>query len=180
MKVNDERTHLQTATEPEGSGPADVAAAKRPSLNAWHTSGNNIFCQPGYDPTIIFTSASGDVTRRIVNETGRILNFPGISPEVETQIEGKASIRCSLSPEIRYCAEFNLRPNGTILMIWEVQPDGRYWEDGGGFGSTSDQEIRLYSIIDGQGRYTGPFRLYNIGVKDYYTESDLRRGEGPL
>ena len=74
----------------------------------------------------------------------------------------------SLEPRVRFRTDFEMRPDGLVLMIWQVQPDGMYWRDEDGFGITPDEEIRLYALIDGEGRFTGPFRLYNIGVTDYY------------
>ena len=45
-------------------------------------------------------------------------------------------------------------------MIWTIQLDGRFWEDEEGFGGTSDNEIRLSAILDKNGRFITPFRLY--------------------
>lgn len=54
------------------------------------------------------------------------------------------------------------------LMVWEVQPDGRYWEDEDGFRGTSDPEVKLYSHIDTLGCFSAPFRLYQVGVQKLY------------
>ena len=55
-----------------------------------------------------------------------------------------------------------------MIMLWEIQPDGRYWEDEDGFGGTSDAEVTLYTFLDENGDFTGPFRVYRIGAHDYY------------
>ena len=52
-------------------------------------------------------------------------------------------------------------------MLWEIQPDGRYWADGDGFGAESDYEIQLYSYLDVQGKFTAPFRIYSIGTTKF-------------
>ena len=52
-------------------------------------------------------------------------------------------------------------------MIWQVQPDGMYWQDEDGYGMTPDEEILLYSFIDENGRFTEPFKLYKIGIENF-------------
>lgn len=52
-------------------------------------------------------------------------------------------------------------------MVWEIQPDGRYWEDDDGFGGESDLEILLYTYLDDKGNFTGSFRTYSIGGEEF-------------
>lgn len=95
------------------------------TLNEWVTFGDHLYRKKGDDPSIVFTSASGE-KRTIVDY------------------------------------------DGNIIMIWQVQPDGMYWRDEDGYGMTPDEEIRLYSFIDRNGRFTAPFKIYNIGTKQFY------------
>ena len=56
------------------------------------------------------------------------------------------------------------------MMIWQIQPDGRYWEDEDGFGGPSDSEICLYAFIDEMGYFREKFRIYSYGAKCFFEE----------
>ncbi|MBQ4430781.1 MAG: hypothetical protein II877_04705 [Synergistaceae bacterium] len=137
-----------------------------PTLNAWVTFGDHLYRKKGDDPSIVFTSASGE-KRTIVDYHGKILDFPGIDAKDEITVK-RITERDDIEPLIRYRTEFKRCDDGNIIMIWEVQPDGMYWADEDGYGMTSDEEIRLYSFIDEEGRFTAPFRLYSIGSKQFF------------
>lgn len=55
---------------------------------------------------------------------------------------------------------YNDTENGQIL-VWTVQPDGRYWADDDGFDM--DDEINLYAYVDDDGDFLSKFRIYDIG-----------------
>lgn len=136
-----------------GDGAADEKPVPQgPSMSQWHTFGESI----------VFTNREKGVTRTIVGDRGRICNFPGIDAQVPACYAKEAA-------RVRYRTDFERRADGKILMIWEIQPDGRYWADEDGFGGTNDEEVRLYSVIDEEGRFLHPFRLYNCGTSEYYS-----------
>lgn len=49
--------------------------------------------------------------------------------------------------------------NGEAEVSWQINPDGRYYEDEDGFGMTDDEEIALIGKIDRTGEVTERFRL---------------------
>jgi len=131
---------------------------KGPELNRWYTYGRHRYYSAG-DPTeVIFTNEQKGITRVIVDDLGYIQNFPGVE-ELE-RIEKMLEVR-PLQPRIRFRTDFSRKEDG-IHMLWQIQPDGRYWADDDGFGMEHDTEIYLYSILDDEGRFTMPFRLYEI------------------
>lgn len=48
--------------------------------------------------------------------------------------------------------------NGMARVRWEINPDGRYYSDGG-FGETDDKEITLHGYIDRKGKPLIKFRF---------------------
>lgn len=58
--------------------------------------------------------------------------------------------------------------NGVAEVIWELNPDGRYYMDDYGYGMTSDVEIDIYGFIDTEGRVLIKFQT----IKD---KKDLDR-----
>lgn len=103
----------------------------------------------------------------IVDDRGNILGFPGIAnPEIVLQLlEGNSN---RITPHVHYGMEFHYQPDGTHLVQWELQPDGQYWADDGGFGMENDDEIQLYSYLDQYGNFTAPFRLHHVGDREYF------------
>ncbi len=114
-----------------------------------------------------FVNPVKGICRTIVDNTSRIHRFPGIAnPEIVLHLlEGNKK---GLLPFVRYRTEFELQPDGRHLMIWQIQPDGRYWADEDGFGMENEPEIRLYTYLDAKGRFTAPFRIYNVGRQEYF------------
>lgn len=129
-----------------------------PTLSQWITYGNHLYRGPREIAEVIFFSKSKDIRKTIVDNNGVIINFPGIAePEKVHQY-----IECdTIYPVIRFETVFERTSKDRILMIWEVQPDGRYWDDDG-FGSDNSLEVCLYTHLDSNGNFTGPFRLYSI------------------
>ena len=133
-----------------------VQTAEDPPLTRWETFGRG---EPVY-----FIDESRGIQKPIVDLNGNICNFPGFAQEDlwVSQVDS-----CYLKPLIRFCTSFGRRGN-RLIMRWEIQPDGRYWEDEDGFGGTSDAEVTLYTFLNENGDFTGPFRVYRIGTQDYY------------
>lgn len=48
---------------------------------------------------------------------------------------------------------------GVAEVSWQLNPDGRYYEDEDGYGMTEDQEITLRGAIDRKGRVVRKFKL---------------------
>ena len=117
------------------------------------------------NPEIIFTSDRTGRQRAITDKKGRFVGFPGIVKEKEWT--SHLTEEGCLDPVIRYRTDFVKFDDHSYMILWEVQPDGRYWADEDGFGMTSDEEICLYALLDLDGNYIGPFRVYKVGVRRY-------------
>lgn len=127
------------------------------------TFGYGLIRRKEQDAEIIFENMKTRVRKIIVNENGRILDFPGLAhPELVSQY-----VKVYLGEQIRYRSEIELL-DGQYALIWQIQPDGRYWEDDDGFGGTSDDEIDLYARLDETGNFIEPFRFYSIGSNKLY------------
>ena len=118
----------------------------------------------GSGEPVYFIDESRGIQKPIVDLDGNICSFPGF---VQEDLWVSQVDPCYLKPLIRFCTSFERR-GGRLIMLWEIQPDGRYWEDEDGFGGTSDAEVTLYTFLDENGDFTGPFRVYRIGTHDYY------------
>ena len=110
--------------------------------------------------------SSLNIIEKVIDEEGKILNFPGI--EEDERIETARKIGKIF--DVRFEAVFTLLENGETLMYWTVQPDGMYWMDNDGFGITNDKRITLYSTIDENGNFLHKFRLYSIGNEVFADE----------
>lgn len=146
---------------------ASALEERDPDLSQYHTYGTRSYrCREVAE--VIFTNKSRNIKRTIIDNDGCICDFPGfdISEEDKRRLEdGKLP-----APVVHFGADFSRKSDDRFLMIWAAQPDGRYWEDEDGFGGTSDPEVRFYSHIDELGRFTEPFRIYNIGAQEFYHE----------
>ena len=47
--------------------------------------------------------------------------------------------------------------DGIAEVMWQINPDGRYYMDEDGFGMTDDEEISLWGKIDRKGNVVVPF-----------------------
>ena len=117
--------------------------------------GMHRYRSPDEDSTVYFVDENRGIRKMLVNSRGVIQDFPGFKdrPALEKLVEPFA-----LTPQIRFRTSFEKRDNRWI-MYWEIQPDGRYWEDEDGFGGTSDEEVTLFTYVDKNGDFTGPFEL---------------------
>ena len=121
------------------------------SLTDWVTFGSDI--------DLINTKKG---IRKAIIRNHEIVDFPGLDHEEEW--EKYWSSKQKLQNRVHYRTEFHAQPDGKIKMIWQIQPDGRYWADEGGFGMENDDEINLFSILDDRGRFLQPFRYYNGNI----------------
>lgn len=99
----------------------------------------------------------------ILDEDGKILNFPGIAEDERW----KSKQRVRICEDVRYEAQFHCIDNDRTLMLWLIQPNGWYWVDEDGFGFTGDSSIKLYSVIDSCGRFESEFKLFSIDNNRY-------------
>jgi hypothetical protein len=58
--------------------------------------------------------------------------------------------------------------NGVAEVIWQLNPDGRYYMDEDGFGMTDDEEINIYGFIDRTGTAVVKFQAIE-NYKQLYT-----------
>lgn len=146
------------------------------------TFGNHLYRREGEIAEIIFENTKTGVRKAIVDDSGKIMGFPGIAhPDL-------ISLYCEeyLGEQIRFYSHISLL-DGQYALIWQIQPDGRYWDDEDGFGGTSDNEIDLYAHIDEAGNFIEPFRLFSVGSNRFYGTDEeekaahtLARRDDPL
>lgn len=151
------------------SAEASTVEEQGPALSQYFTFGAHLYRRRGQIAEVIFTHKARQITKTIVDDDGNICDFPGFDEpeEIKKHLESENLPK----PIICFRTDFERESNGHFLMIWEVQPDGCYWEDEDGFGGTSDVEVRLYSHINELGCFTEPFKIYNIGAKTLYHKS---------
>lgn len=116
---------------------------------------------PNEDSTIVFVNRAKCIRRVIVDRNGVIADFPGV--------EGMYDV----SPQIRYRTSIETTPGGRFYMLWEVEPDGRFYGDENGFGMEDGEELRLYAFIDDEGNFEGKFRIYDRESEQYINESKM-------
>lgn len=117
----------------------------------------------GEECSICFVDENRGIRKVIVDSLGTIQNFPGI---VKEDFWVKEVAPNFLREQIRFRSEFEKRENGWIFL-WQMQPDGMYWADDGGFGADNDLEVVLYTYLDRNGDFTDPFRIYRLGNQGY-------------
>lgn len=115
------------------------------------------------DSSVCFVNESLGIRKLLVDAKGRIQHFPGI---VQEDFWVKCVPANLLSPQIRYRTSFEKRGD-KWLMLWTLQPDGDYWRDSDGFGAEDEEEVILHTYVDGNGNFTGPFRIYELGQRCY-------------
>lgn len=132
-----------------------VDGEQGPALSQDVTFGQHLYRQPGEVAEVVFTHRKEGIRRVLVDDNGMIQDFPGFGDA--EQIKRHMASGELPTPQIRFHTSFEKVDGDRFLMLWEVQPDGRYWEVG--FGGVSDLEVCLYTYIDSHGRFTAPFRL---------------------
>jgi len=114
-------------------------------------------------PSIVFINKNKKIRKTIVNKNGKICNFPGIITEDFQKYQISSH---HLNPQVNFRLSFENRED-KWLVLWMIQPDGRYWEDEDGYGAEPDEEITLYTYLDKEGNFTAPFSLYRIGRQSF-------------
>ena len=149
FSVGKEKAPAAPAAQPE---PQEQ---KAPYLTQTVVFGMQQYRRAGEDSTVCFVDEARGIRKMLVDSVGKIQNFPGIKDrEAVEKIVGARA----LEPQIRFRTSFEKRED-RWKVYWQVQPDGRYWEDEDGFGGTNDEEIILCTYVDGNGDFTGPFEL---------------------
>lgn len=138
----------------------------KPQLSQWTTFGNHLYRCKGEVAAVEFVNKAYGIRKWIVDNDGYIQNYPGVEKSEEWMYAWES--RRALDHQIRFRTDFERMGDHTIRMVWEIQPDGRYWEDDDGFGAESGMEIQLYTYLDEKGNFTGPFRTYSIGAQKFY------------
>lgn len=100
------------------------------------------------------------IEKPIVSSDRTILDYPGTEGDEEWLSYWKS--RFPLKNHVSYPVKYIKMNDGTIIMVWTIQPDGRYWADEGGYGWEKEKEICLYSTLNEKGEFIHPFRLYSI------------------
>lgn len=128
---------------------------KSPYLTETVVFGMHLYRSASEDSSVFFIDESRGIRKMLVDSNGRIQNFPGIKEKAS--IEKIVGAR-ALEPQIRFRTSFE-KQEDRWKVYWQVQPDGRYWEDEDGFGGTNDEEVTLCTYVDFNGDFTGPFEL---------------------
>lgn len=113
---------------------------------------------------IVYVDENRGIRKIIVDANGIINNFPSVIKEDFWMRRLKSK---EILPKVRFRTVLGKRVD-EWRMLWEIQPDGRYWGDDSGFGVESDEEIVLYTYLDSNGDFTGPFRVYSVGNETYF------------
>lgn len=161
-----EKLKKRYITATDHTSEAGKTKSEGPQLSQWTTFGNHIYRRKGEVAAVEFVNEEYGIRKLIVDDNGYILNYPGLGNPEEWLYAWKS--KRELEPQIRFRTDFERMEDNTILMVWEIQPDGRYWEDEDGFGGESDLEILLYTYLDEKGNFTMPFKAYQVGTKELY------------
>ncbi len=128
-----------------------------------YTYGDHLYRKKGETAEIIFENRRIGIKKVIIDDHGRIADFPGVAhPELVSNYSDGFVLK-----KVRYESQIkNL--DGDYALIWQIRPDGQYWEDEDGYGRTPDDRIDLYARIDEYGKFTEPFHIYAIGSFRFY------------
>jgi len=150
------------APEPEAKEEAPKTP-QPPYLTETVIFGMHPYRTAGEDSSVYFVDESRGIRKMLVDSRGNIQNFPGILREDFWVREVAPRY---LRPQVGFRSSFEKRDHGWIFK-WQLQPDGWYWADEGGFGGENDTEVVLYTFVDLDGNFTGPFRIYQLGNTGY-------------
>lgn len=132
-------------------------------LTATVTFGMHPYRGADEDSSVFFVDENRGIRKPIIDSVGNIQNFPGI---IKEDFWVKHVAPNYLKQQVRFRSDFEKRDNGWIFL-WQLQPDGWYWADEGGFGAENDSEVVLYTYLDLNGDFTGPFRIYRLDRRGY-------------
>ncbi len=127
------------------------------------TFGDHLYRKEGQIAEIVFENTKTRIRKVIVDNSGLIVGYPDVAHPDLISLYYKGN----LDGRIRYSSHITLL-DGLYALIWQIQPDGRYWEDEDGFGGTTDDEIKLYAHLDAAGNFIEPFRIFSIGSSRLY------------
>lgn len=146
--------------------PATPVPPAEPHWSVHYTYGMHLYRSANEDSTVYYIDAARGIHKMIVDKFGNIQNFPGFQnvDELAKLVEPRY-----LKPLIRFRTDFEKR-NDRFIMLWQIQPDSRYWGDDDGFGMEGGPEVELYAFLDEKGNFDGPFRLYEVGSQRYETK----------
>lgn len=134
-------------------------------FSRWYTFGAHRYRYSGEKVEVLFTDLETGESHFIVDDKGKICRFPGIEKE-DIWIKEVKSLKY-LQPIVQFRTSFEKWDDTRYIMLWQVQPDGRYWEDDDGFGMENDEEIILYAFLDKKGNFIGKFKIYSVGGRKY-------------
>lgn len=134
-------------------------------LSTYVTFGMHAYRTKNEDCSVYYIDNTRGISRMVIDQNGQFCDFP----ITVTEDFWKAYLRDpgALKNQIRFRTSFE-KMNGGFVVLWTVQPDGRYWADADGYGATSDVEITLYSFLDTNGVICAPFRIYRLGTESFY------------
>lgn len=135
---------------------------ENPRLSQYTVFGIHAYRADNKDTSVWFLDDRRGIRKLLVDKNGLIRRFPGIVKE-DFWLGEVAPVK--LKPRIRFRTDFE-KWGDRFIMLWQIQPDGLYWADYG-FGIDDEQEVYLYNYIDADGNFTGPFRIYSVGTKNY-------------
>ena len=116
------------------------------------------------DSSVFFVDEVRGIRKMIIDSRGNIQNFPGV---VKEDFWVKEVAPNYLKQQVCFRSDFEKTEDGWIFK-WQLQPDGWYWADEGGFGAEKDLEVILYTFVDLEGNFTGPFQLYSLDNVLYF------------
>ena len=93
-----------------------------------------------------------DSNERLVSVTTEGIDFDSLKKLPEEAIERTEWLSFQFPSFIR-----GFR-NGVARVDWQLNPDGRYYQDDDEFGMTDDEEIEIYGFIDTKGDVLVKFR----------------------
>ena len=93
-----------------------------------------------------------DSRERLVTVTTDDIDFDSLNDLPEDVVEVAKRLSIHFPTFIRW---FH---NGVAQVDWQLNPDGRYYQDDDGYGMTDDEEIEIYGFIDTNGNVLVKFR----------------------
>ena len=150
----------------------DFSVEEDSPFTPWYTNGVSLF-RPDEKPDVKFKNPETGESKIIVDQDGRIHNFPGIHREV--YLRYNEIYEDHLVPFIYYRTEFFKYDEDRYIMLWQIQTDDQEpsFRDYVKFPAKSERKenlrkkVVLYAFLDKSGEFMEPFRLYSIGNKIY-------------
>ena len=135
------------------------------------TFGMHAYRTENEDCSVCYMDDARGICKMVVDQNGQFCDFPIIITEDfwKTELQDSGALK----NQIRFRTSFE-KMNGGFVVLWTIQPDGRYWEDSDGYGGTPDREIILYSFLDTNGNICAPFRIYRLGAETFYVSQETQ------